>query len=154
MTTETETHPPRLFADDAAVRHVGEGLLACTLAREEWTHEAHLAACLWLIEERGDIAPERELPGIIRRFNESVGGVNDDRQGYHETLTQLYIAGVRAFSVRCSAVGMTARVNQLLQGEVGQRDWPLALYSRERLFSVEARRTLVEPDIGDWPEAD
>ena len=42
-------HPIRPFADDAAVRHVGEGLLARTLPKPEWTHEAHLAACLWLI---------------------------------------------------------------------------------------------------------
>lgn len=33
-----ETEEPRLFADDAAVAHVGEGLLACTLTRPEWTH--------------------------------------------------------------------------------------------------------------------
>jgi hypothetical protein len=39
-------HEIRFFADDAAVRHVGEGLLARTLPRAEWTHEAHLAACL------------------------------------------------------------------------------------------------------------
>ena len=38
--------PIRFFIDDAAIAHLGEGLLACTLAREEWTHEAHLAACL------------------------------------------------------------------------------------------------------------
>jgi hypothetical protein len=121
------------------------------LPREEWTHEAHLAACLWLIDERGDIAPERELPDIIRRYNESVGGVNDDSQGYHETLTQLYIAGVRAFSGLCAATGLAERVNQLLESATGRRSWPLTLYSPGRLFSVEARRSLVEPDVGHWP---
>ena len=39
-------HEPRLFADCAAVRRVGEGLLARSLPRAEWTHEAHLASCL------------------------------------------------------------------------------------------------------------
>ncbi len=42
----TETREPRLFSDDARVRHVGEGLIGRTLSRPEWTHEAHLAACL------------------------------------------------------------------------------------------------------------
>ena len=51
----------RFFADDAAVRHLGEGLLARTLLKSEWTHEAHLAACLWLLTERPDVAPERDL---------------------------------------------------------------------------------------------
>jgi hypothetical protein len=30
---------------------------------------------------------------------------------------------------------------------MGRRDWPLRFYSRERLFSVEARRGHVEPDL-------
>ena len=30
---------------------------------------------------------------------------------------------------------------------MGRRDWPLRFYSRERLFSVEARRTFVAPDL-------
>ena len=93
-------YEPRLFLDDHAIRRVGEGLIACTLTRPDWTHEAHLAACLYVIEQRPDIVPERDLPDIIRRFNESVGGVNDDTQGYHETITQLYIRSVRAFLAR------------------------------------------------------
>ncbi|HEX9932960.1 MAG TPA: hypothetical protein VGB08_08985, partial [Allosphingosinicella sp.] len=66
-------HEPRLFADDAAIRRVGEGLNARTLPRADWTHEAHLAACAWILTERPDILPERDLPAIIARYNESVG---------------------------------------------------------------------------------
>ena len=144
---------PRLFADAAAVRRIGEGLLHRTLDRADWTHEAHLAACLWLLLERPDIAPETDLPGIIAAFNESVGGVNDDTQGYHETLTQLYIAGVRHWLAADAGVSddLATRVNRLLRSAMARRDWPLTLYSRELLFSVAARRTLVMPDIGDWP---
>lgn len=137
----------RFFSSEEAVRHVGDGLLACTLPRAEWTHEAHLAACLWLLEERPDIAPEVALPGIIRRYNLSVGGVNDDTQGYHETLTQLYIRGVRTFRAECSETGLLARVNALLASAMAPRGWPLSFYSRELLFSPQARREWVEPDL-------
>ena len=34
-------------------------------------------------------------------------------------------------------------VNELLLSPMGRRDWPLRFYSRERLFSVEARRHFV-----------
>jgi hypothetical protein len=145
--TMTEDHGPRLFADDAAVRHIGEGLLARSLARAEWTHEAHLAACLWLIVERPDVQPERDLPDIIRRFNESVGGVNDETQGYHETITQCFIRTIRAFLTRIPAeLPLAAKVNALLLAPEGRRDWPLRFYSAERLFSVEARLGWCEPD--------
>jgi hypothetical protein len=34
---------------------------------------------------------------------------------------------------------------------MGRRDWPLRFYSRERLFSVEARRSHVAPDLAAMP---
>jgi hypothetical protein len=144
----TDTHEPRLFASDEEVRRIGEGLIACTLTRPEWTHEAHLAACLYIVAERPDIVPERNLPALIRRFNESVGGVNDETQGYHETITQVYIRGVRAFLARMEpALPLVEKVNALLLAPEGWRDWPLRFYSPERLFSKEARLGWVEPDL-------
>ncbi len=140
-------YPVRLFTDAAQVRRIGTGLLEQSLPRAEWTHEAHLAACVWLLTERPDVLPERDLPAIIRSFNEAVGGVNDDSQGYHETLTQLYIRGVRQFLADCAEEGLVERVNALLSGPVGARDWPLRFYSRAVLFSVGARRAWVDPDL-------
>ena len=140
-------HSIRLFATDAAVRPIGEGLLDRTLPTSEWTHEAHLAACAWLVLERPDIALERELPGIIKAYNLSVGGVNDETQGYHETLTQLYIRGVRAFLAGRADRALVGAVNDLLASSTGRRDWPLLFYSSDRLFSVAARLAWVEPDL-------
>ena len=140
-------YPIRLFVDAEDVRRIGNGLLDCTLPRADWTHEAHLAACLWLLTERPDILPERDLPVLIRRYNESVGGVNDDTQGYHETLTQLYISGVRRFLAETGAGGLVERVNALLASAAGGRVWPLRFYSREVLFSAAARRGWVAPDL-------
>jgi hypothetical protein len=45
----------RLFEDDASIVLIGEGLLAATLPRDAWTHEAHLAACSWLVREKAHI---------------------------------------------------------------------------------------------------
>jgi hypothetical protein len=139
---------PRPFADDAAVAHVGQGLLAYTLPRPLWTHEGHLAACTWILRKRPDIVPERDLPAIIAAYNVAVGGVNDDMQGYHETITQLYIAAVRAHLAR-SDIGepVVAAVNALLASPLGQRDLPLRFYSHDLLFSVAARRKFIEPDL-------
>ncbi|MFM5953345.1 MAG: hypothetical protein ACKOPE_03465 [Novosphingobium sp.] len=140
-------HPIRLFASDAAVRRIGMGLLDRSLPRTDWTHEAHLAACTWLLLERPEILPERDLPVIIQTYNVAVGGVNDDTQGYHETLTQLYIRGARRFLADRAEGGLADTVNALLGSEMGPRSWPLSFYSRDRLFSVEARRAWIAPDI-------
>lgn len=144
-----EDHEPRLWPHDEAIRRVGEGLLARNLPRPEWTHEAHLSACAWLILERPDISPERDLPDIIRRYNESVGGVNDATQGYHETITQVFIRAVRTHVATTEGRALHERVNALLRSPQGRRDWPLRTYSKERLFSPEARLGWVEPDLQD-----
>ena len=112
-------HEPRLFADDAAIRDIGERMLARTLPKAEWTHEAHLSTCAWLILERPEIVPERDLPDLIRRYNESVGGVNSDSEGYHETITQVMIRAVRAALTRSEGRDLAGRVNALLTGFFG-----------------------------------
>ena len=143
---------PRLFTTDAEVERLGEGLLACTLPREDWTHEAHLAATIYLVVRRADIELDAELPGIIRRFNESVGGVNSDTEGYHETITRSFLDGVRIFLKEADvSEPLHVLVNGLLLSPMGRRDWPLRFYSRGRLFSVEARRSHVAPDIAGMP---
>lgn len=144
-------HEPRLFADDAAIRDIGERMLARTLPKAEWTHEAHLSTCAWLILERPEIVPERDLPDLIRRYNESVGGVNSDSEGYHETITQVMIRAVRAALARSEGRDLAERVNALLLADEGRRDWPLRFYSRDRLFSVEARRRWIDPDLLNLP---
>lgn len=144
-------YEPRLFTTDAEIAHLGEGLLACSLTRPEWTHEAHLAACLYLLAERPDVDVDARIAGLISRFNESVGGVNDDNGGYHDTITRAYVAGVRLFLRGCAEAGLTERVNALLLSPMGTREWPLRFYSRELLFSVPARRRFVEPDLEPLP---
>ena len=143
---------PRFFTSDAEIEHIGEGLVARTLPRPEWTHEAHLAATTYLTTRRPDIDLDKELPGIIRGYNESVGGVNDDTQGYHDTITRVFLRGVRLFLSEADlGEPLHELVNELLLSPMGRREWPLRFYSADRLFSVEARRHFVPPDIAALP---
>jgi len=144
MTTD---HGPRLFARAEDIRATGEAMLGCTLPKAEWTHEAHLSTCLWLIVERPDIDVDAEIGTLIRRYNVAVGGVNDDAQGYHETITRVFVAAVRRYLRRAGDAELLAAVNGLLSSPEGKRDWPLRFYSRDRLFSVAARRDFVPPDL-------
>jgi hypothetical protein len=145
-------YPVRHFDTDDAVERVGEGMLARSLPRAEWTHEAHLAATVYLLLKHPEIDLDVELPGLIRRYNESVGGVNDDTQGYHDTITKAYLHGVRLF-LQEADMGSPLHdlVNELLHSPMGKRDWPLRFWSQERLMSVDARRSFVDPDLRALP---
>ncbi len=147
----TTIHEPRLWPHDDAIRGTGLRFLLRTLPKPEWTHEAHISTTCWLLLERAEILPERDLPDLIRRYNESVGGVNSASEGYHETITQVFIRTLRLKLAGSEGQGLAARVNALLLSPEGGRDWPLRFYSRDLLFSKEARSGWVEPDLAALP---
>ena len=139
--------PISALRDDSPLRAIGEGLLARTLPKVEWTHRAHLLAALWLMRERPDLELRRDLPGIIWRYNEASGTTNTDSAGYHETITQFYLLALARARARLPAgLPLHAEANRLLDSRFAAPDFPLDYWSRERLFSVEARRVWVPPD--------
>ncbi len=78
--------------------------------------------------------------------------MNSDTEGYHETITRLFLHGVRLFLAEANPEEpMHELVNELLLSPMGRRDWPLRFYSPARLFSVEARRNFVKPDLAALP---
>lgn len=139
------------FTSDDEIATIGHGLLDRTLPKAVWTHAAHFAATLWLLRCRPDVEISREMPGIIRGYNEATGGANTDTSGYHETITQASIRAARAFLVEAPPRPLFVICNALMQSRLGSPEWLLEYWTRPRLFSVEARRAWLEPDIKRLP---
>ena len=141
-----------MFTCEDDIHRIGEGLVARTLPKAEWTHGAHFAAALWLMRYRPDIAPARDMPGLIRAYNESVGGVNDDTSGYHETITQASLRAARGvFDAYAADIPVWRIANALLKTQFANPNWLLEYWTRDRLMSVEARRAWLEPDRKPLP---
>jgi hypothetical protein len=130
-----------------AVDELISKLARCALRKEEWTHEAHLVAGFWYTYLLGSAHSLEEMRLRIRRHNESVGTPNTDDSGYHETITRLYLRGIENELAKVHGQDLESSLASLLDSEVADRAWPLRFYSRDRLFSVAARRTWVEPDL-------
>ena len=138
----------RPFTCDADVAAIGRRLIDRTLPKPAWTHGAHFAAALWLIRERPDLTPASDMPPLIRAYNEATGVANTDEGGYHETITLASLRAAAAFLRALSpATPLFAACNDLMASPLGKTDWLLSYWSRQRLFSVAARRTWVEPDL-------
>jgi len=136
------------YASDEKIAHIGEGFIDCTLPKPEWTHGAHWAAAFWIIAKRPDLVAERDMPDFIRRYNIATGGVNTTSEGYHETITQASLKVARSFlAQQTNAAPLFETCNQLFASSFGTSNWPLTYWSKELLFSVEARASWVEPDI-------
>lgn len=132
---------------EAAIDRIGRGLLDRSLPRAEWTHAAHFAAALWILER----CPARDMPELIRAYNLACGVANSDSGGYHETITQASLRAALAFRAARPGLPLAALLRALLASELGDRDWPLAYWTRARLFSVAARRGWVAPDRRPLP---
>ncbi len=118
-----------------------------TLAHADWTHVAHVRiAWLHLARYGLDEAHLRMRAGIIR-LNAAHGLVETPQRGYHETLTRAWLAIVAALRARDPGADST---RFLAIHELG-REAPLRYYSRDRLFSLEARATFVAPDLEALP---
>jgi len=139
------------FTSDEEISIIGHGLIDRTLPKTMWTHAAHFAATLWLLRCCPEIELSREMPGFIRAYNEATGGTNTETSGYHETITQASIRATRAFLSNVLAQPLFVTCNALLDSPLGQPDWLLEYWTRPRLFSVEARRVWVEPNIRRLP---
>ena len=102
---------------------------------------------LWLLREHPELDLRRDLPGIIWRYNEASGTANTDSGGYHETITQFYLLALGSCRARLPAgLPLHEQANRVLASRFAARELPLDYWSRERLFSVEARRVWVPPD--------
>jgi endonuclease III len=139
------------FRSDEEVAAIGLGVLDLSLPKPRWTHAAHFAVALWLISRRLDLDASRAMPGFIRAYNEATGVANTDTEGYHETITQASLRAARSFLLQNPARSLFETCNDLMDSPLGKSDWLLAYWTRARLFSVEARRNWVEPDLKPLP---
>src|ERR1700722_11194374 len=135
------------FISDDEIAAIASGVLDLSLPKPSWTHRAHFATALWLLARRPDLDVPRVMPGFIRAYNEATGVANTDTGGYHETITQASLRAARAFLAGCAAEPLCAVCNALMRSPLGDKDWLLAYWSKEILFSVEARRRWIEPDV-------
>jgi hypothetical protein len=120
---------------------------ACSLPKSRWTHQAHLLVGLWYLSKHTPAEALNIIRRRIRAYNGAVGTANTDNSGYHETLTRLYLNGIAAHMACHSGEPLPNLLALLLETPLARSDWPLEFYSRERLYSVLARRQWIEPDL-------
>ena len=138
------------FTSDSEIDRIGRGLIDRSLPKTEWTHAAHFAAAFWLLR-RPEKDAMRDMPGLIRAYNEATGVSNTDTSGYHETITIASLRAARAWLVARPHMPLHAALNELLANNWGRSDWLLTYWSRPLLFSVAARRGWIDPDLKPLP---
>jgi hypothetical protein len=120
----------------------------CSLPKRLWTHEAHVRMAWLYLRQR----PLAEVIPIVRQAIQRYNGSLGNAEGYHETITLAYLVLIDDRIDRGSSqetfASFTRGFPTLLDRKMSAL---LVHYSRDLLFSPEAREVFVEPDLVPLP---
>ena len=122
-----------------------------SLPKSEWTHQAHLRVGLWHTMRHSPIETLDLLRERISSFNIATGVENTESAGYHETITRFYIHLIGHFLASADTRQPIDELERELIDRYGDKELPLRYYTKERLFSTEARFGWVPPDLVALP---
>lgn len=118
-----------------------------TLSKTDWTHAAHLTVGLYYCFHHPFGVAKNLMRDGIYWLNDSHGTPNTESSGYHETITIFWLETVAKFvDDNQDEKSLAVLANKLLE-VCNNSKLPLEIYSRELLFSPEARAHFVAPDL-------
>ncbi|MEM9325506.1 MAG: hypothetical protein AAGA85_07615 [Bacteroidota bacterium] len=120
---------------------------AGTYPAASWTHTSHVVMGLWYLFHFPVGEACRKIKQGIRDYNVSQGGINSETEGYHETITELYIQTLVRYLSRLEALEFDEVLSSLKDEPFMDKAFPFQFYSQKRLMSTEARREWIEPDL-------
>ena len=107
---------------------------------KDFHHASHLhVAWVYLTESSSVQQAAGKMRSTLRRFAAAAG----KPEKYHETITLFWVHLLAHAASRAERLEDIVRANPLLL----EKNFPLAYYSPERLFSDEAQTSWVEPDL-------
>lgn len=117
-----------------------------TISRDDWKHAEHLSVALhYLCLHDIYTATDKMRSGLFKLLG-ALGGDLPAEMPYHETLTVFWMRTVADFNASKNGASRLDKANELVAAY--DKDYPLRFYSREYLFSDEARARFVNPDLG------
>lgn len=117
------------------------------LPKVEWTHEAHLVVAIWYSVKYDTNKALVLVRDYITKHNTSVGTVNSDTDGYHETITKYWLLLAQEYVKNNPMNSIANLCNDFICSDQGKSDYLFTFYSESTLFSVHARHHWVEPDL-------
>ena len=133
------------FKSDEEVSAVVRGFENGTISRAEWRHAEHLTVALYYVfhhdYETAYVKMRDGIFNLLKAFEVDF----TKEMPYHETLTIFWLKTVDDYAKSRGGEPLFVIRNGLI--EKFDKDYPLKFYSRERLFSDEARTNFVEGNL-------
>jgi hypothetical protein len=118
----------------------------CALAPAEFGHHAHMTVAIWYLAR----LPIDEATAAMRATIQRFAAHHGHNQLYHETITVFWMQLLRHYLDANPQLSL-ADVTYRALVEFGSMQPVYRHYSRERVFSEQARREWVAPDLIPMP---
>lgn len=134
------------YKEEKEIRDLLRSFEDASVARDVWKHAEHLVVALCYLERYEiDEATEVMRKGLFNLLSEGFKVDLSKEMPYHETLTVFWMRAVADYNASKNGATLLEKANELV--ELYDKDYPLKFYTREFLFSDEARAKFVEGDI-------
>jgi len=137
----------RYYDSDDDVEGLVKAFEACTLPKPQWTHQAHLTVAAWYLTRHSGQDAATLIRSGIKRYNAANGVVPTPTGGYHETMTLFWTCIASKYLLLADRDRPIADLVNGLIDKCGDKNLPFEYYSRDVLFSRQARFSWVEPDL-------
>jgi hypothetical protein len=136
----------REYKDEASILALVESFESATVSRDDWKHAEHLVVALhYICNHEIETATDKMRTGIFKLLTDGFGVDLSKEMPYHETLTIFWMRTVAEFNASKNGASLSDKAKELV--ETFDKDYPLRFYSRDYLFSDEARASFVDPDL-------
>ncbi|MEQ1922905.1 MAG: hypothetical protein ABL952_10395 [Pyrinomonadaceae bacterium] len=133
------------YKDEKEIAEVVRTFEDATISRDAWKHAEHLTVALhYLSLHDMETATAKMRDGIFKLLGAFEVDLTKEMP-YHETLTMFWMRNVADFNASKNGTSILDKANELVA--TYDKDYPLKFYSREFLFSDEARAAFVEGDL-------
>ena len=137
------------YSSEKEILNLVELFETATISREAWKHAEHLTVALYYITHHDiETATEKMRSGIFKLLREGFKVDLEKEMPYHETLTVFWMRTVSEFNTSKNGDSLLNKANEL--AATYDKDYPLKFYSREHLFSDEARARYVAGDLAGY----
>jgi hypothetical protein len=133
------------YKNENEILTVVRGFENGTISRADWRHAEHLTVALYYVFHHDYETALVKMRGGIFNLLKAFAVDLTKEMPYHETLTVFWLRTVEDFAKSRSGESLVNVRNEII--EKFDKDYPMKFYSREFLFSDEARAEFVQGDL-------
>lgn len=133
------------YKTEKEIFEVIENFENCKIERGTWGHPEHLILAFYYATNNDfETALNKMRDGIFNLLKSFAVDLSKEMP-YHETLTVFWMRTIFDFTKSVNKDSIVSLVDEMI--EKFDKDYPLKFYSRELLFSDEARAKFVRSDL-------